>query len=333
MTMQNEKWLTDFGLKALSMMVHIREFERRLKLYSDEKLIRGSTHPSVGMEAVAVGVSLALEPQDSIASNHRGHAHCLARGADASRMLAEIFGRETGYCRGKGGSMHIGVQELGILGTNGIVGAGIGLATGAALASILRNANEVSVAYFGDGASNQGVLAESMNLAAIWRLPVVFVCENNHYAQSSSIEGMVAQRQLSQRGQAYGVPSVDVDGMDVLEVYNAAKEAVARARSGAGPTLIVADTYRYLGHMVDDTEMYRSAAEVEEWRSKDPIERLARRLIEANLLSPEQRDDIERGEVKAIDEAERFAKQSAFPSPELAFTDVYFADDTTRDVA
>ena len=167
--------LREIGLQALRMMMVIRRFEERLPAYSAEKLIRGSTHPSVGMEAVAVGVSLALEDQDCIASNHRGHAHCLARGADPGRTLAEIFGRSGGYCGGKGGSMHIAVRELGILGTNGVVGAGIGLATGAALASALRGGKEVAVAYFGDGASNQGILAESMNLAAVWKLPVIYL--------------------------------------------------------------------------------------------------------------------------------------------------------------
>lgn len=314
--------LREHGRDALRMMLLIREFEQRLKGFATEKLIRGSTHPSVGMEAVAVGVSMALGPNDCIASNHRGHAHCLARGADPGRTLAEIFGRADGYCKGKGGSMHIGVQKLGILGTNGIVGAGIGLATGAALAASLRNTDEVAVAYFGDGGSNQGVLAESMNLAAIWRLPVIFVCENNHYAQSSAIERMFAQPQISQRGPAYGVPAVDVDGMDVAAVYDAAMAAVTRARARGGPTLIVADTYRFLGHMADDTQMYRALAEVDEWRQKCPIERLANTLIEAGVITQLQRADMVAEIQLEVDDAERFARSSLPPEAGWAFTDV-----------
>jgi TPP-dependent pyruvate/acetoin dehydrogenase alpha subunit len=310
------------GLAALRMMMLIREFEGRLKGYADQKLIRGSTHPSVGMEAVAVGVSLALEPQDSIASNHRGHAHCLARGADPGRTLAEIFGRADGYCSGKGGSMHIGVKELGILGTNGIVGAGIGLATGAALAASIRNTKEVAVAYFGDGASNQGILAESMNLAAIWQLPVLFVCENNQYAQSSSIETMVAQTQISRRGGAFGVPAFDVDGMDVLKVYEITRAAADQARTGHGPSLIVADTYRYLGHMADDTQMYRQAAEVADWRERDPISLLVSRLKTATWLTDQVQIELEHEAKCAVDSAEQFARSSPTPRSDLAFTDV-----------
>lgn len=310
------------GLAALEQMSFIREFESRLPGYADAGLIRGSTHPSVGMEAVAVGVSRTLRDADSVASNHRGHAHCLAKGADAGRTLAEILGRRDGYCGGKGGSMHIGVKELGILGTNGIVGAGIGLATGAALAAQAQGTDDVAVAFFGDGASNQGVLAEALNLAAIWNLPVVFVCENNHFAQSATLEDMVAQHDLQRRGEAYGVPSVDVDGMDVEAVADAAAEAVQRARSGQGPTFIVADTYRYLGHMAGDTEIYRTAEQVEQWKSRDPIARLAEKLLESNVLDQEQLEAIAAAAVAAVDRAEAFAKASPYPDVASAFTQV-----------
>ncbi|MET8206190.1 thiamine pyrophosphate-dependent dehydrogenase E1 component subunit alpha [Streptomyces sp. NPDC005373] len=315
--------LATTGVQALRTMSLIREFERRLPGYAERDLIRGSTHPSVGMEAVAVGVSLALGPHDSIASNHRGHAHCLARGADPARTLAEIFGRSDGYCGGKGGSMHIAVRELGILGTNGIVGAGIGLATGAALAASLKGTDEVAVAYFGDGASNQGVLGESLNLAAIWHLPVVFVCENNHYAQSASIERMVAQLHISARGTAYGVESVDVDGMDVVAVNEAATAAVKRARAGGGPTLIVADTYRYLGHMAADTQIYRESTEVDAWRTKDPIAALARLLTSSGHLTEQDLTRIQRDAARAMDEAKAFAVNSPPPPADSAFADVY----------
>ncbi len=311
------------GIAGLRLMASIREFESKMPELSEEGLIRGSTHPSVGMEAVAVGVSLALGPEDSIASNHRGHAHCLARGSDPGRTMAEILGRQDGYGQGKGGSMHIGVKELGILGTNGIVGAGIGLATGAALAAKMQKKNAVSVAYFGDGASNQGVLAEALNLAAIWSLPVLFVCENNHYAQSASIEQMVAQPDLSQRGVAYGVHSVNVDGMNLEEVYGAAADAVERGRRGDGPTLIVADTYRYLGHMAGDTEIYRKPDEVQRWRDKDPIARLVAALTDAGVLTQRLWLDLQAEVSKEMDAAEQFARNSPFPHPSTATTDVY----------
>ncbi|MDQ0799495.1 thiamine pyrophosphate-dependent dehydrogenase E1 component subunit alpha [Arthrobacter sp. SLBN-112] len=310
------------GPSALELMSTIREFESRLPGYSEEGLIRGSTHPSVGMEAVAVGVSWALRASDSVASNHRGHAHCLAKGADAGRTLAEILGRSDGYCGGKGGSMHIGVKELGLLGTNGIVGAGIGLATGAALAAQAQGTDDVAVAYFGDGATNQGVLAEAFNLAAIWNLPVIFVCENNHFAQSATLEEMVAQPDLRRRGEAYGVPSVDVDGMDVEAVSNAAAEAVRRARSGQGPSFIVADTYRYLGHMAGDTEIYRTAEQVEQWKGRDPIARLAKKLLDSNVLDEAQLNVIAAAAVTVVDGAEEFAKASPYPDVSSAFTQV-----------
>lgn len=315
--------LAGHGITALKTMLMIREFERRLPEYAKQNLIKGSTHPSVGMEAVAVGISLALSPQDKIVSNHRGHAHCLARGSEPGRTLAEIFGRSDGYCSGKGGSMHIGVKELGILGTNGIVGAGIGLATGAALSSLMRKDNSVAVAYFGDGASNQGVLAECLNLAAIWKLPVVYVCENNHYAQSSSFDEMVAQHQISKRGEAYGVKSFDVDGMDVTAVYELARESVEYARSGKGPVLIVADTYRFLGHMAADTLIYRNNDEVEEWKKKDPVSRLADTLMSTGLLNQPQLDELIALARNIVNDAERFALASPYPSIDLAFENVY----------
>ncbi len=316
------------GLEGLMQMAKIREFERRMPLLSEEGLIRGSTHPSVGMEAVAVGVSLALRPDDAIASNHRGHAHTLAKGADFGRTMAEILGRRDGYCGGKGGSMHIGVRELGVLGTNGIVGAGIGIATGAALASKIKGDDAVAVAYFGDGGSNQGVLAEAFNLAAIWKLPVIFVLENNHYAQSASVEEMVAQPDFSQRGTAYGVRSVNVDGMQLREVYEATAQAVEIARAGGGPSFIVADTYRYLGHMAGDSEIYRDAEEVERWRGKDPIAALAAQLLEARVISEKEWITAQERIVAEVEEAEKFARNSPTPDVAEAFTDVY--EDNSR---
>ncbi len=303
-------------------MITIREFESRLPAYAKQGLIRGSTHPSVGMEAIAVGVSQHLTATDSIASNHRGHAHCIAKGADLGRTLAEIFGRRDGYCGGKGGSMHIASAELGILGTNGIVGAGIGLAVGAALSAQLAESGDVAVAYFGDGASNQGVLAEAFNLAAIWRLPVIFICENNHFAQSATFDEMIAQPMVSKRGEAYGVPSYDVDGMDVAAVSDAAAAAISAARAGNGPTFLVADTYRYLGHMADDTEIYRTREAVEAAHARDPIARLTKRLIDGAVLDDAELEQIHQDAVRAVDAAYAFADASPFPAVGTAFTDV-----------
>ncbi len=318
--------LTQVGIQALRLMTLIREFEQRLPAYANEGLIRGSTHPSVGMEAVAVGVSMCLRPDDSIVSNHRGHAHCLARGADPKRMLAEIMGRVDGYCGGKGGSMHIAVRELGILGTNGVVGAGIGLATGAALAAQVAGSPSVAIAYFGDGATNQGVFAECLNLAAIWKLPVVFVCENNQFAQSARLSDMAAEPQLRLRGVGYGVHSVDVDGMDVLAVFAEASAAVDRARSGCGPTLLIADTYRYLGHMAGDTEIYRAPSEIQDWEGRDPVRLLQVQLGAAGLATDEELETLAAQARSAVDEAERFARASSPPPIESAFWNVEAGD-------
>ena len=311
------------GLAGLTLMAKIREFERRMPLLSEEGLIRGSTHPSLGMEAIAVGVSLALTDAAAIASTHRGHAHTLAKGADFGRTMAEILGRSDGYCRGKGGSMHIGVKELGVLGTNGIVGAGIGIATGAALAAKQKGDGTVAVSYFGDGASNQGVLAEAFNLAAIWKLPVIFVLENNHYAQSASIDDMVAQPDLSKRGEAYGVPSFNGDGMDLQQVFELAEVAVARARAGEGPTFLVLDTYRYLGHMAGDTEIYRTVEEVEAAKRNDPIDKLLAQLIDQHVITQEEWDATYQQIFDEVEAAEQFARNSPFPHVSEAFTDVY----------
>ncbi len=314
-------WQID-GVPALEMMILIREFELLLPLLADQGLIRGATHPSVGMEAIPAGVMPHLLPQDKVTSSHRGHAHCIARGADLGRMLAEIMGRQDGYCGGKGGSMHLGMAELGVLGTNGIVGAGVPLATGAALAAQVQGNGAVAVVFFGDGALNQGVVSESLNLASIWKLPVVFICENNQFAQSAPIGSMVGDSDLTLRGKAYGVPSFNVDGMDVEVVSEAARHAVGIARSGDGPTLLVADTFRYLGHMNGDTEIYRSKEVVEEWRKRDPIDHVVAQLL--------MRDIIEIGELDAIKErvrsqlkaAEIYANASPFPDAADAYRDV-----------
>jgi pyruvate dehydrogenase E1 component alpha subunit len=318
--MDRHEWLTDHGVAALRRMLLIREIESRLPTYLKEGLISGSTHPSVGMEAVCVGVSMALKAGDSVGSTHRGHGHCLAKGAEPAKILAELFGRADGYCGGKGGSMHIASRELGILGTNGIVGASIGIATGAALAAQVQGTSDVAIAFFGDGAINQGMFHEALNLASIWSLPVVYVCENNQYAQSAAIADMVAIEDLSTRSSSYGIPGDAVDGMDVFAVWNAARSAVEHARTGKGPSLIVADTWRFLGHMVGDTERYRTVEDHDRWRQRDPIDSLRSEL--ASRIAGDF-DALQASVTAAVDDAEYIARNSPSPEMSSAFTDVY----------
>jgi acetoin:2,6-dichlorophenolindophenol oxidoreductase subunit alpha len=317
-------WIRTHARAAAFRMQLIRELESRLPRYTEARLISGSTHPSVGMEAVSVGVGMALEPGDAIASTHRGHGHCLARGADPYRLLCELFGRRDGYCGGKGGSMHIADRELGILGTNGIVGASMGIATGAALAARLQGTRDVAVAFFGDGAINQGMFHEALNLASIWALSVVFVCENNHYAQSAAISDMVAVTDLSRRAASFGMQGIPVDGMDVYQVWSATTEAVGKARRGNGPTLLVADTWRFSGHMVGDTERYRSPDDHGRWRTRDPIDAVWSDIDSEMPVDPERgRAAVERQVRDLVDDAERRARANPAPAATDAFTDVY----------
>ncbi|HEV2281421.1 MAG TPA: thiamine pyrophosphate-dependent dehydrogenase E1 component subunit alpha [bacterium] len=307
----------------LRMMLRIRQFEQRaLELYR-EGVMRGTTHPYIGMEAVAVGTCAALRPADRITSTHRGHGHCLAKGGDTRLMMAELLGKAAGYCKGKGGSMHIADVEAGILGANGIVGGGIGLATGAALATKLAGRDEVAVCFFGDGALNQGIFHEAANMAAIWGLPVVYVCENNQYAMSARADRFTSVPDPSVRAGAYGFPGLACDGMDALAVYRTVGGAVARARAGGGPSLVVCATYRYLGHHVGDPLNYRDKAEVEAWRTKDPIERLRGALVERRVLAAADADELRAEVEREIDDAVAFAKASPEPDPSTLAEDVY----------
>jgi pyruvate dehydrogenase E1 component alpha subunit len=307
----------------LRMMLRIRQFDQRaLELYR-EGVMRGTTHPYIGMEAVAVGTCAALRPADRITSTHRGHGHCLAKGGDPRLMMAELLGRAAGYCKGKGGSMHIADVEAGILGANGIVGGGMGLATGAALATKLAGRDEVAVCFFGDGALNQGIFHEAANMAAIWGLPVVYVCENNQYAMSARADRFTSVPDPSVRAGSYGFPGLSCDGMDALAVYKTVGGAVARARAGGGPSLVVCVTYRYLGHHVGDPLNYRDKAEVETWRAKDPIERLRAALLERRVLTAAEADGLRAEVEREIDDAVAFAKASPEPDPSTLAEDVY----------
>src|ERR687886_1454319 len=292
----------------------IRNFdERALALYRAGEM-RGTTHPYIGMEAVGVGVMLALRPDDYVTSTHRGHGHTIAKGGDPKRMMAELLGRATGYSGGKGGSMHIADMDKHMLGANGIVGGGMGLATGAALTARLQNTGAVAICFFGDGALEQGILHETTNLAAIWKLPVVFVCENNQYAMSARSDWSVAGGDPARRAGGYGIPGVTVDGMDLFAVPAAASELVERGRRGEGPSYLVCNTYRYHGHHAGDPLNYREREEVERWRQQDPIERVKRALLDRGALSAEQIAELERQVEASIDEAGEFAKASPEPS-------------------
>jgi acetoin:2,6-dichlorophenolindophenol oxidoreductase subunit alpha len=298
-------------------MLTIRLFEQRVAREFRTGEIPGFVHMYVGEEAVAAGVCANLDDRDYVTSTHRGHGHCIAKGCDLGRMMAEIYGREDGLCKGRGGSMHIADFSRGMLGANAIVGGGIALATGAGLASSVRGSNQVAVAFFGDGAANQGVLHESLNLAAIWKLPVIYACENNGFAESTPSTYATSVPDIAGRAAAYGIPGVIVDGADVLEVYEAARAAVSRARAGHGPTLLEVKTYRFMGHFEGDPDRYRDDDERRATRERDAIAALVARLEASEAELEAIRAEIE----AAVSEAVEFARAS--PSPDPAELDRY----------
>ena len=309
----------------LRTMLRIRRFEERLATLFKRGELPGFVHLYLGEEAVATGVCSALRPSDRITSTHRGHGHVIAKGAQVDKMMAELFGRVDGYCRGKGGSMHTVDFSLGIIGTNGIVGGGIPIGTGSAWGDKQLGRDNVTVVFFGDGASNQGVFFESMNLAKIWSLPVIFVCENNGYTEWTATEKLTAGR-IADRGQPMGIPGVQVDGNDVLAVRAAVEQAVERGRAGEGPTLIEALTYRWHGHNEGEEVFagnYRPEAEQESWRKRDPIKAYAERLIAAGVLDQAGYDALDAEETGAVEEAVAFAKASPFPDAEEALDHLY----------
>ncbi len=304
--------------RKLSM---IRRFEEKVDELFRQGRIKGAIHVSVGEEAVAVGVAEALKEKDLVMATHRGHGHCIAKGGDISRMMAELFGRSTGYCRGKGGSMHIIDVKKGMLGAVGIVGAGLPIATGVGVAIKMQKTGQVCACLFGDGASNGGMFHEALNVAALWKLPVVFVCENNLYGLSVSMKKSSAVKDIAVRAKAYDIPGVVVDGMDVLAVWKATEKAVKRARDGRGPSLLECKTYRFLGHSRGDPPYgpYRTQEELETWKKRDPFLLL---IEQAGLTSNEvERIDNEVSEV--VEEAVRFAEESPEPDVDVALEDIY----------
>ena len=304
-------------------MLEIRFFEEKVfELYA-QNLVPGTIHLYLGEEAVAVGVCSTLRKDDYITSTHRGHGHCIAKGAELKRTMAEILGKKTGYCKGKGGSMHIADFNIGMLGATAVVGAGIPIAVGAGLSIKLSKTDQMVACFFGEGASNQGTFHEGINMASVWKLPVIFVCENNLYAMGTRQSKAMAIQNIADRAVAYGIPGVVVDGNDVLAVYEVTQKAVERAREGEGPTLIECKTYRHKGHSRVDPAKYRPKEEVEEWLAKDPIKRFKEKLLQTKMLTEAEIQQIE-GEASAkIEEAVRFAMESPYPAPEEALEDVY----------
>jgi pyruvate dehydrogenase E1 component alpha subunit len=316
--------LSDARLVSMyECMSLIRHFEERLKRLVETGVPVGAVHYYIGQEAVAAGVCAALEPQDWISSTHRGHGHCIAKGVNVAAMMAELFGKVTGTNRGKGGSMHITDIRKRVLGVNPIVGAGVAHAVGAALSAKVRGSNEVAVAFFGDGAGASGILHESLNMAAIWKLPVVFVCENNGYGQATPVEYALCSPRVADRAPAYNMPGVTVDGQDVIAVWQAADRAVQRARAGDGPSLIECTTYRYFGHhQSDDTLRYRTRAEEEAARARDCLKRLRETVAAHGSVTLDQLDAADATNEVLVDEAVEFAKTSALPEAGELYTDV-----------
>lgn len=314
----------DTLIKLYTTMVTIRNFEERGIPETGQRRMSASVHSSAGQEAVPTGVCAHLTDEDYIGSTHRGHGHCIAKGVEPKLMMAELFGRSTGANKGKGGSMHIADMSKGMLGTNGVVAASVPLAVGAALTSKLRKLGRVAVAFFGDGGANQGVLHESMNLASVWKLPVIFLCENNQYAESTPVEYALSTAHVADRAAGYDMPGVHVDGMDVFAVYDAAGEAVARARAGEGPTLLECLTYRYYGHTVFDNPLtYRTKEEEEHWRGRDPIKHFREAVLPQGEITAEELDQIDKEAEELMEEAIKFADESPLPDPLELYDDVY----------
>lgn len=310
-------------LLMLERMIQIRLFEEMVLKLSKENYVRGSTHLYIGEEAIAVGALTQLRREDYVLSTHRGHGHCIGKGADMRKMMCELLGRANGYSHGKGGSMHIADFHLNILGANGIVGGGLPLSLGPAVASQLRQEDTVTICFFGDGASHIGSFHESLNLAGVWKLPLIFICENNQYGIGTKFCNASASESVAVRAQAYGMPGISVDGTDVLAVRSAVEEAVARARAGKGPTLIECIAYRWTGHYAGDPATYRPQEEVIEWKKKDPIKILEAYLLNHAHAAPEDLAAMHRRLEAEMEEIVQFAKDSPLPDPAELTTNIF----------
>jgi acetoin:2,6-dichlorophenolindophenol oxidoreductase subunit alpha len=308
----------------LRQMILVRAFEEKLEELYQRKAMFGSTHSYRGQEAIAVGVCSALESTDAIASYHRGTGHLIAKGADLYTLLCECMGRADGYSKGRGGKMHMGDMSFGFLGNTGTVGGTVPTATGAALAAKVRGSSEVVISFFGDGAANQGVVHEAMNLAGVWKLPVIYVCENNQYAMTVSLEKSVAIKHLSERAAAYGFEGKTIDGNDVETVYDAAQAAAAKARGGGGATFLECITYRWDGHFGGDPGTgYRAKEEIESWKQKCPIKRLSEKLIQEGLLTAQEFQKMNDVVYAELDEVAKRAEAAPLPKKEVDLTSIY----------
>lgn len=328
--MSNELLFQELGLdnqdlkKMLYDMILIRKFEETLKQLYQQGKIHGTMHLCIGQEATAVGACFPLNNEDKITSTHRGHGHSIAKGTDVNKMVAELLGKVTGHCKGKGGSMHIADMTVGNLGANGIVAAGLPLGVGAALTSKMKELGYVVLCFFGDGATNEGAFHESLNLASIWKLPIIFFCENNLYGMSGSIKEMTNIESIAVRGSSYGIPSETINGNNILEVIKATQDAVERAKQGMGPTLIEAETYRWEGHSRSDARKYRTREEEKEWKkAKDPIEAFKEILVSNNVINENEFIELNEKAQSQMKEAVEYAENSDDPSLDTLMTDIY----------
>lgn len=310
-------------IKMLRKMYQIRHFENETEQFIIRGMIHGTCHLYTGEEATAVGAIYAINDDDYITSTHRGHGHCIAKGADLNIMMAELLGKRTGYCKGKGGSMHIADVGSGNLGANGVVGGSIGIATGAALTCKMKKNGKIVVCFFGDGAANQGIFHGSINMASIWDLPIIYLCENNVYGMSTSVKEAFNIEKISDRKCAYGIEGLTIDGNNLVEVFNAVSHFTGECRAGRGPVLIESLTYRWMGHSKSDAQVYRTKEEIKQWVEKDPIERYKKILIDQKILTEKEDRDLEKEAISQIEEAAKFARESPFPEPSEVEDDVY----------
>ena len=318
-----EKMSRDKKIAILKQMYQIRHFEEEVDKFILKGMIYGTCHLYTGEEACAVGAVAALNKEDYITSHHRGHGHCVAKGADLKLMMAELLGRRSGYCKGKGGSMHIADLNLNNLGANGIVGGGVGIATGAALTCKLRKNNKMSLCFFGDGASNQGVFHESINIASVWNLPVIYFCENNQFGMSTPLMKTINIERISDRKASYGIEGITIDGNDVVEVYNTVSHFVEKCRKGEGPVLIEAVTYRWRGHSKHDWQPYRTKEDVEAWKEKGPIKRYIKYLVDNKVVTKKEIKELEDVVLSEIKVAVEYAENDPHPDLSEVDKDVY----------
>jgi pyruvate dehydrogenase E1 component alpha subunit len=310
-------------IEMLRKMYQIRHFENETEQFIIRGMIHGTCHLYTGEEATAVGAIYAINDDDYITSTHRGHGHCIAKGADLNIMMAELLGKRTGYCKGKGGSMHIADVDSGNLGANGVVGGSIGIATGAALTCKMKKNGKIVVCFFGDGAANQGIFHGSINMASIWDLPIIYLCENNVYGMSTSVKEAFNIEKISDRKCAYGIEGLTIDGNNLVEVFNAVSHFNGECRAGRGPVLIESLTYRWMGHSKSDAQVYRTKEEIKQWVERDPIERYKKILINKKILTEKEDRDLEKEAISQIEEAAKFARESPFPEPSEVEDDVY----------